>query len=126
MTKRRLFLSFFLILSKLFFAQNQLSFINFSEKEGLNEKYIYSITQDKNNTLWIGTGGGLYRFDGHYFTKVNSSIDKPGRQISNVLQNVYCDKSVEFGCQVLMHFKFLILIPIASKLLIIQIRPLAK
>lgn len=93
MTKRRLFLSFFLILSKLFFAQNQLSFINFSEKEGLNEKYIYSITQDKNNTLWIGTGGGLYRFDGHYFTKINSSIDKPGRQISNVLQNVYCDKS---------------------------------
>ncbi len=93
MTKKCFVLCFFLFLSKLFFAQNQLSFINFSEKDGLNDKYIYGITQDKNNTIWIGTGGGLYRYDGHHFTKVNSPIDKPGRQINNVLQNVYCDKS---------------------------------
>ncbi len=69
------------------------SFINFSEKDGLTDKYIYTVAQDHNNMIWIGTGSGLYQFDGKKFTKFKSSIDKPGRQISNILQNIYVDKS---------------------------------
>lgn len=94
MKKNPILTGLFLLLACVLHAQQQLpSFINFSEKDGLTDKYIYSLAQDKNNTIWIGTGGGLYRYDGHHFTKVNSPVDKPGRQINNVLQNVYCDKS---------------------------------
>ncbi|MBN8640244.1 MAG: histidine kinase [Flavobacteriales bacterium] len=75
-------------------AQNTaLSFINFSEKDGLTDKYIYTVAQDKNHMIWIGTGSGLYRFDGKKFERIKSSIDKPGRQIGNILQNIYVDRS---------------------------------
>lgn len=83
-----------LILSWFSIAQNNnLSFINFNEKEGLTEKYIYTVAQDHNHMIWIGTGSGLYRFDGKKFTKIKSTVDKPGRQISNILQNIYVDRS---------------------------------
>lgn len=74
------------------FAQTpNLSFINFNEKEGLPEKYIYSITQDNDGFIWIGTASGLYQFNGKNFNKVNSNQDKPGHQINNILQNIYKD-----------------------------------
>ena len=69
------------------------SFINFSEQNDLSDKYIYSITQDKQHIIWIGTSSGLYKCIGTKFVKVNSNLDKPGYQINNVLQNVYCDNS---------------------------------
>lgn len=68
-----------------------LSFINFNEKDGLPEKYIYNITQDENGLIWIGTGSGLYQFNGKSFTKINSNQDKSGHQINNILQHVYRD-----------------------------------
>lgn len=83
---------FLWILSWFTMAQNpNLPFINFNEKEGLPEKYIYSITQDESGLIWIGTGSGLYQFNGKYFTKINSNQDKAGHQINNILQHVYRD-----------------------------------
>lgn len=83
-----------LVLSWFSKAQNTpLSFVNFNDKDGLTEKYIYTVAQDSRHFIWIGTGSGLYRYDGRRFTKFNSPIDQPGRQISNVLQNVYRDRS---------------------------------
>jgi ligand-binding sensor domain-containing protein/two-component sensor histidine kinase len=83
-----------MILSYISMAQkSNLPIINFSEKDGLTEKYIYTVAQDKSYMIWVGTGSGLYRFDGKKFDKIKSTIDKPGRQISNVLQNIYLDRS---------------------------------
>lgn len=85
---------FLVVLSWFSVAQKpNLSFVNFNDKDGLTEKYIYAVAQDSRNFIWIGTGSGLYRYDGRRFTKVNSPIDQPGRQISNVLQNIYRDSS---------------------------------
>ncbi len=42
-------------------------FKKFQEKEGLNNRFIYFIDQDENGFLVIGTGEGLYRYDGFKF-----------------------------------------------------------
>lgn len=84
---------FFVFHNSLSQNHETLSFINYSDKDGLTDKYIYSIAQDKNNLMWFGTGSGLFNFDGQKFNKVKSPIDKPGRQISNTLQNIYRDRS---------------------------------
>ena len=87
------------ILSFLFFTVAEAQqifnyrFINFTDKDGLADKYIYSITQDKKGYMWFGTGIGLYRYDGHSFKIFRSTADKPGRTISNILQSVYCDRN---------------------------------
>lgn len=66
-------------------------FINFSSKDGLAEKYIYSITQDLKGFIWVGTGTGLFRYDGIGFKPFRSPLDKNGSSISNILQAVYTD-----------------------------------
>ena len=92
MKKQCYILVTFLVFSWFSTAQNaNFPFVNFSEKDGLPEKFIYSITQDANGMLWIGTGSGLYQFNGIYFTKFNSDKDQSGHQINNVLHNVFKD-----------------------------------
>ncbi len=66
-------------------------FINFGAQDGLEEKYVYSVSEDKSGYIWIGTGSGLYRYDGVSFKYYKSNINKPGRTISNVLQAVFTD-----------------------------------
>jgi len=41
--------------------------IEFGVEEGIPQPYIYTINQDNNGYLWIGTGNGLARFDGLNF-----------------------------------------------------------
>ncbi|GGP02294.1 hypothetical protein GCM10010992_06100 [Cloacibacterium rupense] len=70
-------------------------FINFSEKDGISDKFVYNISQDKKNRIWIGTQSGLYLFDGVKFKNIKSDKDIAGHQISNILQNVFVDSSGE-------------------------------
>lgn len=51
---------------------------------------IYSLNRSKNGTWWIGTGGGLQRFDGYTFEPWNEVADTAGVKI-NASQNVYED-----------------------------------
>lgn len=44
------------------------SIIGENELAGLD---IYTLAQDKNNFVWLGTENGLYRFDGYEFKKYN-------------------------------------------------------
>lgn len=54
------------------YAQNY-QFKNFSVDNGITQPYAYSINQDKNGYLWIGTGEGFCKYDGisfkTYYTK---------------------------------------------------------
>jgi ligand-binding sensor domain-containing protein/two-component sensor histidine kinase len=68
-------------------------FINFGQKEGLADNFAYTAIQDKQGYMWFGTASGLYRYDGHVFKHFISTIDKPGRTISNILQTIYTAKN---------------------------------
>jgi len=43
-------------------------FRHFSEQDGMNSQYVYTIDQDLQGRLLIGTGEGLFRFDGFQFS----------------------------------------------------------
>ena len=42
-------------------------FFNFGLPEGLCDKFTYTINQDPQGFLWVGTGAGLCRYDGKVF-----------------------------------------------------------
>jgi ligand-binding sensor domain-containing protein len=47
--------------------QQQLRFEHIGQKQGLKQKAIWCITQDKQGYLWLGTSNGLLRYDGYHF-----------------------------------------------------------
>jgi ligand-binding sensor domain-containing protein/serine phosphatase RsbU (regulator of sigma subunit) len=71
-------LLFFLTLCLVFNGFSQtFNFNQFSTKNGLSQDFIYTINQDNNGYLWIGTGEGLNQFDGK---KINVFNQKNGLQ----------------------------------------------
>lgn len=93
---KRLFIFLMVIFYTLIPAQElAYRFINFSEKDGISDKFVYNISQDKKNRIWLGTQSGLYLFDGLKFKNIKSDKDIAGHQISNILQNVFVDSSGE-------------------------------
>ncbi|WP_176113034.1 sensor histidine kinase [Sediminibacterium ginsengisoli] len=51
--------------------------VNYTVTQGLPQNSIYDIIQDKRNFLWIGTAGGLCRFDGYQFHTYAMSEKNP-------------------------------------------------
>lgn len=43
--------------------------MRFNEENGLSESFIYTLNQDERGFMWIGTGSGLFRFDGANFKR---------------------------------------------------------
>lgn len=62
------FLLLFFIALKLSAQPPQLKFKHYSTNDGLSQNTVYSILQDKNDFIWIGTEDGLNRFDAYDFT----------------------------------------------------------
>src|SRR5690554_1136554 len=60
------FLVFVLLVPSFLFSQ-KFSFIQYNTKKGLPQSQVNTITQDNDGYLWIGTYGGLARFDGEDF-----------------------------------------------------------
>ncbi len=65
----------------------------FTEQDGLNLKTTYSISEDKDGFIWVGTGDGLYRYDGHKFISFSSPLDKGNKTISSVLLKTFYDST---------------------------------
>jgi len=57
-------------------------FINYGVDQGLPQAYIYTISQNSEGFLWIGTGDGLASFDGNNFRNYNKSDSLAGNFIS--------------------------------------------
>ncbi len=66
----------------------QYNFINYSIEDGLVQSQIQSICQDNDGYIWIGTLGGLSKFDGINFE--NYSTDNG--LLNNQIDAVYNDK----------------------------------
>ncbi|UCH14451.1 MAG: SpoIIE family protein phosphatase [Bacteroidales bacterium] len=52
-----------------FSAAQDYKFNSYGVKEGVCHPFVYTINQDLNGYIWIGTGEGLCRFDGFEFSK---------------------------------------------------------
>lgn len=46
--------------------------VNYNEEDGLNNSYTYSLSQDRNGFLWVGSDNGMFRFDGKEFKHFNN------------------------------------------------------
>ncbi|NML69926.1 hypothetical protein HHL23_08950 [Chryseobacterium sp. RP-3-3] len=46
--------------------------VNYNEEDGLNNSYTYSVSQDRNGFLWVGSDNGMFRFDGKEFKHFNN------------------------------------------------------
>jgi ligand-binding sensor domain-containing protein/two-component sensor histidine kinase len=81
-----LFLFFLIIITPCAFAQpHPLRFQHLSIEQGLSANLVYAVTQDKHGFIWLGTSGGLNRFDGNrievYRQKLGDKTSLPGNAI---------------------------------------------
>jgi len=71
-----------ILLSGLLIGQNtiaqQVRFKSLGREQGICDPFIYTINQDKNGFIFLGTGEGICRFDGFSF----KSLDEGGDSIS--------------------------------------------
>ena len=56
----------------LFRARKQIV-TNYSEADGISNKNIYPIYQDRAGTIWVGATGGLYKYENGTFTLIEST-----------------------------------------------------
>ena len=64
----------------------QYNFINYSVEDGLAQTQIFDLESDNDGYLWIGTAGGVSRFDGENFknyTSENGLTDNTVKKIVN-------------------------------------------
>jgi len=71
---------------------NSLSFNHISKEDGLSDDLIFSIFQDSEGYIWIGTSNGLNRYDGYHFKTFLNDPDDPGSISHNVITGICEDK----------------------------------
>ncbi len=71
---------------KLLFSQAY-QFKNYGVDNGISQPYVYTINQDKNGYLFIGTGDGIYKYDGITFKGFN----KDDKLAENFVTSSYQD-----------------------------------
>ena len=71
---RRLFYIFLLWLLPAGLSAQNARFVNYGPDDGLTSSSVYAITQDAEGYLWVGTRGGLFRFDGIRFEPFNEGL----------------------------------------------------
>ncbi len=84
-----LLLIVFSILSNQTFSQSY-KFRNFSVKDGLAQSFVYSIIQDVQGYLWVGTGNGLSRFNGFTFENYTAKDSLADNFISSGIVDGKC------------------------------------
>lgn len=72
--RRLLYILFFLSCLSLSLSAQSPRFVNYGPADGLASSSVYAITQDADGFLWVGTRGGLYRFDGIRFEAFNDGL----------------------------------------------------
>lgn len=90
--KKRL-LIFFLVIAQVAIGQRY-SFVSFSTPEGLPQSQVNTITQDSLGYLWIGTFGGVSKFNGKSFINYSKS---DGLLNNRVTYAAYIDSLMYLG-----------------------------
>ncbi|HSD07675.1 hybrid sensor histidine kinase/response regulator transcription factor [Flavobacterium sp.] len=90
---KKIFLFFYLFFVNIAFSQNDFENFQFrSIKEGISKRGAWTIAQDKDGYIWIGTNGaGLYKYDGLNYTVYESNWNNPKSINSNLIYTTYVD-----------------------------------
>ena len=76
---------------------NGSSFTHFSAKDGLADPHIFSLLEDKTGTVWVGTFGGLFQYNGTQFKQVviphSRKMSEPDA-MGNIIANPDCIMSI--------------------------------
>src|SRR5690554_1103648 len=80
---RKILFLLLLLSCKIGLAQ-ELSFINYSIENGLPQSQVSSFIQDKNGYLWIGTMGGLAKFNGQTFYTYSTKSNLLNNRITSL------------------------------------------
>ncbi|MDQ0638740.1 signal transduction histidine kinase/ligand-binding sensor domain-containing protein [Pedobacter sp. W3I1] len=67
-------------------------FKQYQADDGLAHNSVHAIIQDKNGFIWIGTRGGLNRFDGYTFKTLKNEKSKFGNIGNNIIISLIEDK----------------------------------
>ncbi len=70
----------------------QYSFINYSVEDGLAQTQVFDLESDSDGYIWVGTAGGVSRFDGESFVNFsteNGLIDNTVKKIVVYGENVW-------------------------------------
>ena len=68
------------------------SFDHFSHADGLSHDYVTALAQDRDGFLWIGTEGGIDRFDGYRFKVYRWDADNADSLPSNFVLTLHIDR----------------------------------
>ena len=63
------------------------TFINYSLEEGLPQSSVISLYQDSNGNIWIGTQGGVCKYNGKTFTTFDTRHGLGGNHITAISQD---------------------------------------
>lgn len=70
-----------------------IEFKNFSAQQGFTNASIVCIYQDIEGFIWLGTYGGLFRYDGHNFMEFQPERDDPYSLINGHIRSICQDSS---------------------------------
>lgn len=71
--------------------KDQIRFEHLTKTSGISQSTVYSIVQDKQGFIWIGTADGLNRYDGYTMKKYYHEPDKPNSLGNNRVYNLLVD-----------------------------------
>ncbi|MFA6086555.1 two-component regulator propeller domain-containing protein [Mucilaginibacter sp.] len=78
-----------LLLIASFCSAQSYYFQHYQADDGLAHNTVNTIMQDSRGMMWVGTRGGLNRFDGYTFKTFANDANKPGTLVNN---NIECIK----------------------------------
>jgi ligand-binding sensor domain-containing protein len=81
------FLTFFFLLSISCAYSQQYSFIRYSIEDGVPHTQVEALFQDNKGYLWVGTIGGVGRFDGQKFMNYSTQNGLLDNQINTIIQD---------------------------------------
>ncbi|MFH1000783.1 MAG: two-component regulator propeller domain-containing protein, partial [Bacteroidota bacterium] len=87
MIHKRLLLLFFVLAGTLTAIAQEHSYRHYSVQDGLVQSQVLSIFQDSKGFLWVGTKGGVSRFDGKNFLNFTSKDGLPDNQVYKITED---------------------------------------
>lgn len=83
----KLFLSGLLLVAFFYTYSQQSVFINYSLEDGIPQSTVLSLYQDLNRNLWIGTQGGICKYNGQVFETFDTRHGLTDNHIASIFQD---------------------------------------